>query len=129
MKFVILDNRSLPEFNGVRGPILTPRFYDIHLVLRWIAAGIDIREVMEDGSYRKLEFNDERVMRRLALTWGVYPVKAEVAGNTDEVIENSIETSKNAFIYNNWNCLPWLYLIYCNSRFRGQKEMGRTMED
>lgn len=65
MKFVILDNRSLPEFNGVRGPILTPRFYDIHLILRWIAAGIDIREVMEDGSYRKLEFNDERVMKEL----------------------------------------------------------------
>ena len=45
--------------------------------------------------------NDERVMRRLALTWGVYPVKAEVAGNTDEVIENSIETSKNAGYINN----------------------------
>ena len=42
-------------------------------------------------------------MRRLALTWGVYPVKAEVAGNTDEVIENSIETSKNAGYIN--NCL------------------------
>jgi len=40
--------------------------------------------------------HDEKVMRRLALTWGVYPLKAEVAGNTDEVIENSIETSKNA---------------------------------
>ena len=45
--------------------------------------------------------NDERVMRRLALTWGVYPVKAEMAGNTDEVIENSIETSKNAGYINN----------------------------
>lgn len=45
--------------------------------------------------------NDEKVMRRLALTWGVYPVKAEVAGNTDEVIENSIETSKNAGYINN----------------------------
>ncbi|WP_296646431.1 pyruvate kinase [Romboutsia sp. 13368] len=45
--------------------------------------------------------NDERVMRRLALTWGVYPVKAEVAGNTDEVIENSIESSKNAGYINN----------------------------
>ncbi len=45
--------------------------------------------------------NDERVMRRLALTWGVYPVKAEVAGNTDKVIENSIESSKNAGYINN----------------------------
>ena len=45
--------------------------------------------------------NDERVMRRLALTWGVYPVKAEVASNTDEVIENSIESSKQAgYIHN-----------------------------
>ena len=40
--------------------------------------------------------HDEKVMRRLALTWGVYPLKAEVAGNTDEVIENSIESSKQA---------------------------------
>ena len=45
--------------------------------------------------------NDERVMRRLALTWGVYPVKSEIAGNTDEVIENAIEVSKNAgYIHN-----------------------------
>ena len=45
--------------------------------------------------------NDERVMRRLALTWGVYPVKAEMARNTDEVIENSIEASKQAGYINN----------------------------
>ena len=64
MKFVIMSNCVLPEC-GVRGPVLTPRYYDIHLVLRWIAAGVDIREVMEDGSYRKLEFNDERVMKEL----------------------------------------------------------------
>lgn len=64
MKFVILSSCKLPEC-GVRGPILTPRYYDIHLVLKWLAVGIDIREVMEDGSYRKLEFNDERVMKEL----------------------------------------------------------------
>ena len=64
MKFVILSNGILPECR-VRGPVLTPRYYDIHLVLRWLAAGVDIREVMEDGSYRKLEFNDERVMKEL----------------------------------------------------------------
>ena len=45
--------------------------------------------------------NDERVMRRLALSWGVYPVKSEIAGNTDEVIENAIEVSKNAEYINN----------------------------
>ena len=43
--------------------------------------------------------NDEKVMRRLALTWGVYPVKAEVAGNTDEVIENSIEDVYKRQVY------------------------------
>ena len=45
--------------------------------------------------------DDEKVMRRLALTWGVYPVKCELADNTDEVIENAIETSKNAGYINN----------------------------
>ena len=59
-----MSNCVLPEC-GVRGPVLTPRYYDIHLVLKWLAAGVDIREVMEDGSYRKLEFNDERVMKEL----------------------------------------------------------------
>ncbi|WP_300276936.1 pyruvate kinase [Peptacetobacter sp.] len=40
--------------------------------------------------------NDEDVMRRLALTWGVYPIKSASAGNTDEVIEKSIEAAKKA---------------------------------
>lgn len=39
---------------------------------------------------------DERVMRQISLSWGVYPVMCEQAGNTDEVIENSIEAAKNA---------------------------------
>ncbi|RDY23096.1 pyruvate kinase [Romboutsia maritimum] len=39
---------------------------------------------------------DEKIMRKLALTWGVYPVKAYHAGNTDEVIENSIQAAKQA---------------------------------
>ncbi|MGL6108129.1 pyruvate kinase [Romboutsia sp.] len=45
--------------------------------------------------------NDEKVMRRLALTWGVYPVKSNQAGNTDEVIENSIEAARSANYINN----------------------------
>ena len=65
MKFVVLDNRELPMYNGVKGPILTPTAFDIQLVLKLLAFGIDVREVMEDGSFRKLEFNDERVMREL----------------------------------------------------------------
>ena len=37
--------------------------------------------------------SNEAVMRRLALTRGVYPIKSALAGNTDEVIEKSIEAS------------------------------------
>ncbi len=37
---------------------------------------------------------DEGVMRRLALSWGVYPVKVNKAANTDEIIENSISVVK-----------------------------------
>ena len=40
--------------------------------------------------------NNEDVMKRLALSWGIYPVKANSAGNTDEVIEKSIEAGMNA---------------------------------
>lgn len=65
MKFVILSSYELPFYNGVKGPIITPREYDIHLVLKWVATGVDIREVMEDGSFRKLEFNDSRLMEEL----------------------------------------------------------------
>ena len=64
MKFVILHRKQIPGFS-VCGPILTPMEYDIHQVLRWVAAGVDIREVMEDGSYRKLSFNDKRLMEEL----------------------------------------------------------------
>ncbi|MEG0842810.1 MAG: pyruvate kinase [Romboutsia sp.] len=38
----------------------------------------------------------DRVMRQVSLSWGVYPVKCAQAGNTDEVIENSIAAAKNA---------------------------------
>ena len=65
MKFVILSNKPLPMYNGVHGPILTPAEYDIHLVLKFIAYGIDVREVMEDGSYRKLEYNDAKLIELL----------------------------------------------------------------
>lgn len=64
MKFVIMNNGTIPGV-GVKGPVLTPRSYDIHQVLKWIVAGVDIREVMEDGSYRKLIFNDKRLMQEL----------------------------------------------------------------
>lgn len=65
MKFVILGNGEIPGYNGVRGPILTPSAFDLHLVLKWLSYGLDIREVMPDGSYRKLQFNDERLMKEI----------------------------------------------------------------
>ena len=61
MKFVILSHGIVPDF-GVRGPILTPREYDLHQVLKWVVYGVDIREVMDDGTYRILSFNDERIL-------------------------------------------------------------------
>ena len=64
MRYVILSRSPIPGF-GVSGPILSPAHYDIHLVLRWIGAGVDIREVMEDGSYRRLKINDERLIEEL----------------------------------------------------------------
>ena len=45
--------------------------------------------------------NNEKVMRQLGLSWGVYTVKSEKAINTDEVIENSIDAAKNAKYINN----------------------------
>ena len=65
MKFVILDNKEIPGFGGARGPILTPTAYNLHDVLKWITFDIDIRDVMFDGSYRKLQFNDERIMKEI----------------------------------------------------------------
>lgn len=37
---------------------------------------------------------NEEIMRRLALTWGVYPVQTPKASNTDEMIAISIEAAK-----------------------------------
>ena len=37
---------------------------------------------------------DEGVMRRLALVWGVYPVKTSHVGNTDDLFTSSISSAK-----------------------------------
>ncbi len=42
----------------------------------------------------------ERISRQLSLSWGVYTVISEQVGNTDELIENSIEVSKNEGLIN-----------------------------
>lgn len=61
MKFVILHTGEIPGYGHVRGPVLTPQAYDLSNVLKWVSHGVDIREVMDDGSYRKLTFNDRRL--------------------------------------------------------------------
>ncbi|MEG0857102.1 MAG: pyruvate kinase [Terrisporobacter sp.] len=38
---------------------------------------------------------NEKTSRQLSLSWGVYTVNCEQAGNTDDLIDNSIEASKN----------------------------------
>ena len=60
MKFVILSNKKLPGYS-VMGPILSPAEYDVHQVLKWLMMGIDVREVMEDGTHRKLTIHDEKL--------------------------------------------------------------------
>ncbi|MDR0880393.1 MAG: pyruvate kinase [Clostridioides sp.] len=39
---------------------------------------------------------DDRVMRQLALIWGVYPLKSRFTNDTDEVIESAIATAQDA---------------------------------
>lgn len=65
MKFVILSHSKIPGY-GVKGPVLSPATYDVHQVLKWLNVGIDVREVMEDGSFRKLTIRDERLLKELS---------------------------------------------------------------
>lgn len=97
MKFVILDNKEIPGFGGARGPILTPTAYNLHDVLKWITFDIDIREVMSDGSYRKLQFNDERIMKEIdeELEFKrLERAEQEVVSIKEETIK-PVETNKN----------------------------------
>lgn len=64
MRFVILSDKVIPGYN-VKGPILSPAEYDVHLVLRWISLGIDVREYMENGAHRKLKSNDPKLIELL----------------------------------------------------------------
>lgn len=43
---------------------------------------------------------DEKVMRKLSINWGTYPVISEVAQSTDELVEASIEATKKAGFVN-----------------------------
>lgn len=76
MRCVILSNKLIPGYN-VKGPVLSPMEYDPHLVMGWIINGIDVREVMEDGSHRKLNVNDARLI-------------AEIHNKTEDVMNNRV---------------------------------------
>lgn len=65
MKFIIKSNTKIPGFGGIRGPILTPQEIPAKKVLDMVSKGCKIYEVMDDGSYRKVEFSDARVFEQM----------------------------------------------------------------
>lgn len=65
MKFVILSNRKIPGFGGIKGPILTPQEIPLKKVLDMVSSGFEVFEVMEDGSRRKVQFSDERIISEI----------------------------------------------------------------
>lgn len=62
MKFVITSNKKIPGFGGIKGPILTPQEIPLEKVLNMVSLGFEVFEVMEDGSRRKVQFSDERIL-------------------------------------------------------------------
>lgn len=62
MKFVITSNKKIPGFGGIKGPILTPQEIPLKKVLDMVSLGFEVFEVMEDGSRRKVQFSDERIL-------------------------------------------------------------------
>lgn len=97
MKFVILSSVPIPGFNGQRGPLLTPQYLDAKLVLKMVAMGIDVKEVMEDGSYRDVKFSDSRLIDEMANANKIKSVKEEA--EEKKVIEEVKEPEKKE--YNN----------------------------
>lgn len=65
MKFVILSNKKIPGFGGIKGPILTPQEIPLKKVLNMVSLGFEVFEVMEDGSRRKVQFSDERILSEM----------------------------------------------------------------
>jgi hypothetical protein len=88
MKCVILSAKPLPMYNGIHGPILSPAEYDVYLILKFLAAGIDVREVMDDGSYRKLDYNDEKLLEMLDEKNKNNMEKLKERRNRTRVVEN-----------------------------------------
>lgn len=102
MKFVILSSVPIPGFNGQRGPLLTPQCLDAKLVLKMVAMGIDVKEVMEDGSYRDVEFSDSRLIAEMANANKIKSVKEEA--EQKKVIEEVKEPEKKEYTnkFNNY---------------------------
>lgn len=65
MKFVIMSNKKIPGFGGIKGPILTPQEIPLKKVLDIVSLGFEVFEVMEDGSRRKVQFSDERILSEM----------------------------------------------------------------
>ena len=65
MRCVVYSKCELPEFRGIRGPIMSPTELDPQLIMKWLYVGLDVREVMPDGSHRKLKINDEKLVELL----------------------------------------------------------------
>ena len=53
---------------------------------------------------------NEKTSRQLSLSWGVYTVNCQQAGNTDDLIDNSIEACKNEGLHTRWR------ISSCNCR-------------
>lgn len=94
MKFVIMHMGEIPGYGHVRGPVLTPQSYNLNEVLKWISHGVDIREVMDDGSYREMKFNDRRLKE--AIDRGGFKVANEEPKLVDiNIILNKKENDVN----------------------------------
>lgn len=65
MRFVIMSNKKIPGFGGIKGPILTPQEIPLKKVLDMVSLGFEVFEVMEDGSRRKVQFSDERILSEM----------------------------------------------------------------
>ena len=65
MRCVVYSKCELPEFRGIRGPIMSPTELDPQLIMKWLYVGLDVREVMPDGSHRRLKTNDGKLVELL----------------------------------------------------------------
>lgn len=71
MRCIVTTSAPLPGYN-VCGPIMTPQYIDARIILKWLASGIDVYEVMEDGARRQLTFNDTRLKQEIDLEYDNY---------------------------------------------------------